>query len=322
MLTFTLAAFKGRPPRRTARCEQLATTGDQPAREWGSEPMVMHLMQAVAPAPPYPTGWARLIDSICEHGECTQLPPQQRVLLPPADGLIILREGVLALDAMAAKGKLQVLDFLVAGDAIAASMIIRTPGASLRAITSAALVSFTPSMAGPDVSAHDYWELLFAQCQSQLARSHAHKLVIGRLETEARVASFLLAMAQDNLQVWLPMSRTDIANYLVMNCDTLSRTMMRFSHLGLIRRVGRHAVRITDVDGLRKKSSVVPLLAGLFGMRDGLDGSGLARRAEADTSVASTPTMGSSCPEHNGCFMAQQPHQTTGTGHRSRSAAA
>jgi CRP/FNR family transcriptional regulator, anaerobic regulatory protein len=284
--------------------------------------MAIRLTQSVIPPLPCPKDWAQLVLSICEHGECTQLPPQQRVLLPPADGLIILREGVLALDAMAAKGKLQVLDFLVAGDAIAASMIIRTPGASLRAITGAALVSFTPSMAGPDVPAHDCWALLFAQCQRQLARSYVHKLVIGRLETEARVASFLLAMAQGNLQVWLPMSRTDIANYLVMNCDTLSRTMMRFSSLGLIKRVDRHAVRIIDVDGLRRKSPNVPLLAGQFGMRDGLDGAGLARRAEAGTPIASTCTMASSCSEHDCRFMAQQPRQPTGTVHRSPSAAA
>ena len=62
-----------------------------------------------------------------------------------------------------------------------------------------------------------------------------HQLMIGRLETEPRVAPSILGLALRNvcedtpeISVALPMSCTDIANYLVINCDTLSRTMMRF----------------------------------------------------------------------------------------------
>jgi hypothetical protein len=57
------------------------------------------------------------------------------------------------------------------------------------------------------------------------------------------------------------MSRTDIANYLVINCDTLSRTMMRFSDCGLIERLSRHAIRVIDLDALKKKSPLASLLS-------------------------------------------------------------
>jgi hypothetical protein len=121
------------------------------------------------------------------------------------------------------------------------------------------------------VPGHDYWAFLNAQCMNQLARANIHQLMIGRLETEARVASFILGLAlrairedTSEISVALPMSRTDIANYLVINCDTLSRTMMRFCDCGLLERENRHAIRVTDLDALRKKSPLASLLSAVF----------------------------------------------------------
>jgi len=64
---------------------------------------------------------------------------------------------MLAIDAMPTKGKLQVLDFLVAGDVVSASTVFPTPGVSLRAITSASLVSLDPPAVDWTAPAHDYW---------------------------------------------------------------------------------------------------------------------------------------------------------------------
>ena len=107
-----------------------------------------------------------------------------------------------------------------------------------------------------------------------MARVNVHQLLIGRLETEQRVASFILSLALRNVRkdtrevsVELPMSRTDIANYLVINCDTLSRTMMRFCDCGLIKRESRHALRVIDLDALRKKSPLASLLSAVFEKR-------------------------------------------------------
>ena len=177
---------------------------------------------------------------------------------------------MLAIDAAPAKGKLQVLDFLVPGDVVSASTVLPTPGISLRAITSASLVLLDPP-AADRLPAHDYWRFLIAQCLNQLARVNIHQLMIGRLETEPRVASFILGLALRNVRegtreitVELPMSRIDIANYLVINCDTLSRIMMRFCDCGLIERESRHAIRVIDLDALRKKSPLASLLSAVF----------------------------------------------------------
>jgi CRP/FNR family transcriptional regulator, anaerobic regulatory protein len=237
--------------------------------------------------PPNQKEMTRSIEAMCTHGECVELRPQQRMSLPSAEKVVLLREGMLAIDAMPAKGKLQILDFLVAGDVVSASVVLPTRGASLRAITSTSLVSLDVSANDFDVPAHEYRTLLFAQCQNQLARVNIYQLMIGRLETEPRVASFLLGLVLRNasedapdLTIALPMSRTDIANYLVINSDTLSRTMMRFRALGLIERATRHAIRVIDLDGLRKKSPLAPLLSAVFEKGGGWLGSGFAHHAE------------------------------------------
>lgn len=217
------------------------------------------------------TNASRFFRQICAEGACLHLRPQQRVPVPPADKVIVLREGMLAVDAMPIKGKLQVLDFLVTGDVVSASSVLPTPRVSLRAITTASLVALDSPESSRTILAHDYWPFLMAQCTNQLARAYIHQLMVGRLETEPRVASFILALALGSahedtrsITVALPMSRDDIANYLVINCDTLSRTMMKFCDCGLIERESRHAIRIIDLGALKKKSPLSTLISAIF----------------------------------------------------------
>ena len=252
------------------------------------------LMKLAASPPPDQKEDARLTDAIYGRGECVRLRPQQRVSLPPPEKLVILREGLLAIDAMPAKGKLQILDFLVAGDIVTAAVVLRSPGVSLRAITGSSMVFLDYRAIGLDLSAHGYWGFLFAQCQNLLVRSNIHQLMIGRLETEPRVASSLLLLALTSargrapvLNVPLPMSRTDIANYLVINSDTLSRTMMKFCNLGLIERAGRHTIRILNVEELRKRSPLAPLLSAVFEKGLGQHGVCFDRGVEMNATIAS-----------------------------------
>jgi CRP/FNR family transcriptional regulator, anaerobic regulatory protein len=233
-------------------------------RQWG-------LLMTIRQIFPDKTEASRFFRQICAGGACLHLRAQQRVPVPPANEVIMLREGMLAVDAMPTKGKLQVLDFLVAGDVVSASTVLATPRVSLRAITTASLVALESAGASQNGSDHDYWPFLMAQCTNQLARAYVHQLMVGRLETEPRVASFILALALRNthentrsITVSLPMSRDDIANYLVINCDTLSRTMMKFCDSGLIERKSRHAVRIVDLEALKKKTPLASLISTVF----------------------------------------------------------
>jgi CRP/FNR family transcriptional regulator, nitrogen fixation regulation protein len=78
----------------------------------------------------------------------------------------------------------------------------------------------------------------------ELARAQDHAVVLGRLNAAERVGAFLRDMAArtggDNA-IDLPMSRTDIADYLGLTIETVSRTLTQMERDGAIRfRGARH----------------------------------------------------------------------------------
>jgi CRP/FNR family nitrogen fixation transcriptional regulator len=78
-------------------------------------------------------------------------------------------------------------------------------------------------------------ELYEVTCR-ELERLQEHVLVLIR-SAEERVASFLLEMAKRTPsanQVQLPMSRQDIADYLGLTIETVSRTMTRLESVAAI----------------------------------------------------------------------------------------
>lgn len=78
---------------------------------------------------------------------------------------------------------------------------------------------------------------------------HAETLA-GDYPAEVRLAAFLLEITNGRDTVRLPMARRDIANYLRLATETVSRLMTRFRENGLIRCRGR-SVTLLDTDGLR-----------------------------------------------------------------------
>jgi CRP-like cAMP-binding protein len=72
--------------------------------------------------------------------------------------------------------------------------------------------------------ARDLWTIT----AEKLQRAEDHMLLLGRKNAEERVASFLLEMANrkpSDLVIELPMSRQDIADYLGLTIETVSRTL-------------------------------------------------------------------------------------------------
>jgi CRP/FNR family nitrogen fixation transcriptional regulator len=76
------------------------------------------------------------------------------------------------------------------------------------------------------VSAHDFW----SETASQLHRAQRHLWELGRKSAPERVAAFLLdtdMRLNSRGQIQLPMKREDIADYLGVNIETLSRVLTR-----------------------------------------------------------------------------------------------
>src|SRR5262249_18282144 len=88
-----------------------------------------------------------------------------------------------------------------------------------------------------------------------LERAQAHAIVLGRMLAPERMATFLLDLA-DRFQrdaFDLPMSRTDIADYLGLTIETVSRPLPGFPRQALIRlSIARRNVVLRDRPALIK----------------------------------------------------------------------
>jgi CRP/FNR family transcriptional regulator, nitrogen fixation regulation protein len=88
-----------------------------------------------------------------------------------------------------------------------------------------------------------------------LARLQGQLLILGRITALEKVGSFILEMkarlsAERGDSVALPMSRYDIADYLAVSVETVSRALTDLKHRGVIKVSGTRIVRIVDRDAL------------------------------------------------------------------------
>ncbi len=94
---------------------------------------------------------------------------------------------------------------------------------------------------------------------NELVSAQAQMLLLGRKTARERVASFLLARSEDHSPcagplrtVRLPMTRTDIADYLGLTIETVSRTMTRLKNSRLISIPNPSEIVINDRRGLER----------------------------------------------------------------------
>jgi CRP/FNR family nitrogen fixation transcriptional regulator len=89
----------------------------------------------------------------------------------------------------------------------------------------------------------------------ELQRSQAHVLTLGRRSAAERVASFLIDLAErlgGKAEFELPMSRQDIADYLGLTIETVSRTLTQMQADGLVALRGCRRVRLADRQALQQ----------------------------------------------------------------------
>jgi len=99
---------------------------------------------------------------------------------------------------------------------------------------------------------------LHAMVCRQLTRAEAQLLVLGRMTPPERLAYFLLELAEHGGQeldqgavLDLPMSRQDIADYLGLTIETVSRTFTLLKRKGLLALPRQQHVLLRDPDALR-----------------------------------------------------------------------
>lgn len=94
---------------------------------------------------------------------------------------------------------------------------------------------------------------LFQFAIHSLAQAQSHALLLGRRGAPEKLAAFLLAQREKSPSrrvIHLTMTRQDIADYLGLTIETVSRSLSQFARDGLIALPNIREVRLTNVEAL------------------------------------------------------------------------
>ena len=95
---------------------------------------------------------------------------------------------------------------------------------------------------------------LYTYAMQQLERARAHSQLLGRCSAAQRLAAFLLEIAagRSSGEITLPMTRQDIADFLGLTIETVSRTLAQFEKNGVIRLRAARLIELRNRMGLEE----------------------------------------------------------------------
>lgn len=166
-----------------------------------------------------------------------------------ADNVYKVVRGVVRAFRILADGRRQICEFYLPGDCfgLEAGLFYRS---SAEALTDTQLIVVRRSaLTGTAAEKPDLARRLWRLAVRDLQRSQDHVLMLGRRSAAERVASFLMDLARRmaaGAVLELPMSRLDIADFLGLTIETVSRTFTQFQESGLIEVSACRSVRLCD----------------------------------------------------------------------------
>lgn len=172
----------------------------------------------------------------------------------PALSVFTVMTGVVKLFKLLADGRRQIVDFLVPGD-----MFGFAPNdeytASAEAVSSVTVCRCPRRQLDRAFAEFPGVERQFLDAiNRELAAAQDQMVLLGRKTAHERVASFLLSLSKrqpnDDGSIDLPMTRTDIADYLGLTTETVSRVFTVLKGSGCIAANGSSKVYILDRDAL------------------------------------------------------------------------
>ncbi len=180
-----------------------------------------------------------------------------------AHHLFNVLEGAVKLHKSLADGRRQVVGFLFPGDFMG---LVRNAqyAYSAEAVTTVAVCGFERARFEKLMSEFAGMEKrLLAKCGDELIAAHEQMLLLGRKSAFEKIASFLLALSgravkrgEPDNPVFLPMTRSDIADYLGLTTETVSRTFSELRRKGVIAPDEDGSVRLVARAALNEIASV------------------------------------------------------------------
>ena len=103
---------------------------------------------------------------------------------------------------------------------------------------------------------------LFEALTYQMTEMRQHLLTIGRMTATGRIATFLLGLSdrnrrngQDALNINLPVRRSDMADFMCLSVETVSRSLTELKQAQVISLRGWRQIKITDRAALLRLAS-------------------------------------------------------------------
>lgn len=162
--------------------------------------------------------------------------------------------------ALLADGRRQILDFMLPGDFF--GFTARAQHAfAVEVIVEGTIVARYPRRRLEMLADSDpqLRQLIREMTFETISRLQARILILGQMTALEKVGSFVLEMAErlsgeGSETFMLAMSRYDIADYLALSAETVSRTLTELRHRGAITLSGTHRLRIVDRGALEEGS--------------------------------------------------------------------
>ncbi|MEK1924953.1 MAG: helix-turn-helix domain-containing protein [Rhizobium giardinii] len=169
----------------------------------------------------------------------------------PAANVFEVVAGVFRIVRVLNDGRRVITGFIYAGELLGASLRDRYLY-SAEAVTQVTVRRFGRNRFQEEISRQpELREQLFSRLSDELAAAQDQMVLLSRKNAEERVCNFLLLTARRVAQacpampiVELPMTRLDIADYLGLTIETVSRTMTKLTNRGVIAAASRHSVVI------------------------------------------------------------------------------
>lgn len=175
----------------------------------------------------------------------------------PASDLFNLTSGTVKVFKLLADGRCQITGFMMAGDFLGLSRG-GTYAYSATAITPVTCCRFQrPQLRGLFNELPKIERQMLGLAMNELMAAQDQMVLLGRKTARERIASFLLTLSDRAVRrgrpgnpIELPMTRGDIADYLGLTTETVSRTFTQLKTEGVILLKGNHGVEVLDLDTL------------------------------------------------------------------------
>ncbi len=175
----------------------------------------------------------------------------------PAGRVFTLISGTAKLTRLLPDGKQQVVGFRYAGDIIGYTTKDTYPF-DAEMLTDAQLCRLDRTRLAGLLERYPALEhRLLDLCVQELAATQEQLVTVGRLTAEARVAAFLMSLVAARRRrgvvgrlLEMPMTRADMADFLGLTLETVSRTLTAFRRRGWIREPAHQRVELVNLPAL------------------------------------------------------------------------